>query len=199
MTITRNGTGSDRADESVSGRRRGILTGMTIHAENRTGTRLIPVLDIEASGFGRGSYPIEIGYVRGDSQAWCTLVVPAPGWTHWDSAAQAVHGIGRETLARHGRSVIQVAQALNEALAEATVYCDGWAHDYAWLAVLFDEAGLVPRFRLESVGRLLAEDQLARLDAARVRAMSSLGVQRHRASNDARALQLAIAEVQAGL
>jgi hypothetical protein len=29
--------------------------------------------------------------------------------------------------------------------------------------------------------------------------MSSLGVQRHRASNDARALQLAIAEVQAGL
>jgi hypothetical protein len=35
------------------------------------------VLDIEASGFGRHSYPIEIGYARDDGHAWCSLVRPA--------------------------------------------------------------------------------------------------------------------------
>jgi hypothetical protein len=158
-------------------------------------TALVPVLDIEASGFGRGSYPIEIGYVRGDGQAWCTLVVPAADWVHWDAAAEAVHGIRRDLLLAHGRTVAAVAQQLNDALAGLTVYCDGWAHDYAWLARLFDEAGLAPRFRLESVARLLAEHELAALDKARCLALATLGAARHRASNDARALQQAIAAV----
>ena len=43
-------------------------------------------------------------------------------------------------------------------LAGRTVYCDGWAHDYAWLGLLFEEAGLVPRFKLESVNRLLDDE-----------------------------------------
>jgi hypothetical protein len=158
-------------------------------------TRLAPVLDIEASGFGRGSYPIEIGYVRGDGQGWCTLVAPAPGWVHWDSAAEAVHGIARQTLLLHGRAVAQVAHSLNDALAGLTVYCDGWAHDYAWLARLFDEAELAPRFRLESVARLLSEAQMHALDGERRSALAALGAQRHRASNDARALQRAISAV----
>lgn len=157
---------------------------------------LATVLDIEASGFGRGSYPIEIGYVRADGQAWCTLVIPASGWDHWDAQAAGVHGITREALQRHGREVPVVAQALNEALGGLTVYCDGWAHDYAWLAKLFDEAELAPRFRLESVARLLAERELAALDAAREAAVQRLGALRHRASNDARALQQAIAAVR---
>lgn len=160
------------------------------------GTPLPPVLDIEASGFGRGSYPIEIGYVRGDGQAWCTLVVPAPAWRHWDAAAESVHGIRREMLLQHGRTVAAVARQLNDALGGLTVYCDGWAHDYAWLGRLFDEAGQTPRFHLESVARLLQDAELAGLDEARRQALASLGVQRHRASNDARALQLAIAAVR---
>jgi len=45
------------------------------------------VLDIEASGFGRDSYPVEIGYVLPDGQTWCTLIRPAPAWTHWDATA----------------------------------------------------------------------------------------------------------------
>jgi hypothetical protein len=154
-----------------------------------------PVLDIEASGFGRGSYPIEIGYVRGDGQAWCTLVAPAPSWQHWDLAAEALHGIHRETLLQHGRSVAAVARQLNAKLFGLTVYCDGWAHDYAWLGRLFDEAEQAPSFRLESVARLLDDAQLANLDSARRAALGRLGVQRHRASNDARALQQAIVAV----
>ena len=40
-----------------------------------------PILDVEASGFGPGSYPIEIGYVLGDGTAYCTLISPAISWT----------------------------------------------------------------------------------------------------------------------
>src|SRR3990167_8850773 len=35
-------------------------------------------LDIEASGFGRDGYPIEIGFVLSDGEAWRTLVRPSP-------------------------------------------------------------------------------------------------------------------------
>ncbi len=153
------------------------------------------VLDIEASGFGRASYPIEIGWVLPDGRARCTLVRPAPHWTHWDDAAERVHGIARDTLLKHGRAPADVAQDLNFDLQGRTVYCDGWAHDYAWLGALFEEAGLLPRFKLESVQCLLDESQRAQLKQACSRALLDLGVERHRASNDARVLQRAVAQL----
>lgn len=153
------------------------------------------VIDIEASGFGRHSYPIEVGYVLPDGRARCMLVRPAPGWLHWDDAAAQVHGISREALQAHGRPVQEVAARLNADLAGLTVYCDGWAHDYSWLAVLYEEAGLNPSFRLESVNRLLRDTQLGQLDEARRGALQDMGLTRHRASNDARALQTALSRV----
>ena len=155
------------------------------------------VLDIEASGFGRASYPIEVGWVLPDGRARCTLVLPAAHWTHWDADAERVHGIERATLLAHGRAVHEVAAWLNEELGGLTVYCDGWAHDYPWLATLFEEAGASPRFRLESASALLPEPRLAQLDAARRHALAELGLTRPRASNDARALQRALARVRA--
>jgi hypothetical protein len=155
------------------------------------------VLDIEASGFGRHSYPIEVGYVMPDGRAACMLVRPAPDWTHWDPAAEKVHGIVRSTLVAHGQAVREVALALNRDLAGRTVYCDGWAHDYPWLAALFDAAELRAGFRLESVSALLDEARLERLDAARHAALLDMGLTRHRASNDARALQRALTRVSA--
>jgi hypothetical protein len=152
-------------------------------------------MDIEASGFGRRSYPIEVGYVLPDGRAACMLVCPAAGWTHWDDGAEKVHGITRSTLATHGRTPLDVARLLNRDLAGLTVYCDGWAHDYAGLAALFEEAGLSPSFKLESVGALFDDAHLAQLDAARREAVAELGLTRHRASNDARALQRALGKV----
>jgi hypothetical protein len=162
-----------------------------------TATALPCVLDIEASGFGRRSYPIEVGYVLPDGRAACMLVRPAADWTHWDDSAERVHGITRALLTAHGRTPQDVAQALNHDLAGLVVYCDGWAHDYTWLAALFEEAGLQPSFRLESVGALLAEHGLAQLDQARRDAVAEMGLTRHRASNDARALQRALGRVAA--
>jgi DNA polymerase III epsilon subunit-like protein len=153
------------------------------------------VIDIEASGFGRHSYPIEVGYVLPDGRSRCMLVKPAEGWTHWDVDAAQVHGITQAILASRGRPVAEVARQLNEELAGRTVYCDGWAHDYSWLAALFEEAGLAPSFKLESVNRLLGDTELSQLDHARRDAIHSMGLTRHRASNDARALQLALTRV----
>jgi len=153
------------------------------------------VMDIEASGFGRNSYPIEVGYVLPDGRARCMLIRPAAHWTHWDTAAQTLHGITLATLQARGRPLIEVARTLNDDLEGRTVYCDGWAHDYAWLAALFEEAGMQPHFKLDSVGCLLDERRLARLDEARNAAMAELGLTRHRASNDARALQSALARL----
>lgn len=153
------------------------------------------VLDIEASGFGRRSYPIEIGYALPDGSARCMLICPGADWTHWDAGAERVHGITRDALLAHGHAPGAVAAALNADLRGQTVYCDGWAHDYSWLAVLFEAAGRIPAFKLESVLALVPDDRVASLDAHRRQAAAELGLQRHRASNDARALQRALARI----
>ena len=150
------------------------------------------VLDIEASGFGAGSYPIEVGYVMPDGRAACMLVQPTGDWTHWNEAAERVHGISRSVLLAHGHPPRDVALALNRDLAGLTVYCDGWAHDYPWLAALFEEADARPAFKLASVRELMDEPTLALLPELQRQALQELGMHRHRASNDARALQLAI-------
>ena len=153
-------------------------------------------LDIEASGFGRHGYPIEIGYVRDDGRSWCTLIRPHADWTHWDPTAERLHGITRDTLLLHGRTPVMVCRQLNEGLGGRTVYCDGWAHDYPWLARLYDAADMLPSFRLESVQRLLDDQARPRLDPALQRLRATLG--RHRASADARVLQQALVQSLGG-
>jgi hypothetical protein len=150
------------------------------------------VIDVEASGFGHQSYPIEVGWVLGDGRTGCLLVRPPAHWTHWDDSAEKVHGITRETLMQHGREPVDVALRLNAELGGRTVYCDAWGHDYPWLARLFDEADLSPAFKLEPAARLFGETLLGQLDEVHQAAFSELSVKRHRASNDARALQRAL-------
>ena len=155
------------------------------------------VIDIEASGFGRGSFPNEVGFILPDGQSYCSLVRPPAHWTHWDPRAEQVHGLTRAMLERHGRSPAEIAAVLNDRLRGATLYCDGWAHDYPWLALLFDEAGRTPAFKLRHLQELLGEDQARHWDAACAAARLGLALGRHRASSDARVLQQAIGHVRA--
>ncbi len=151
------------------------------------------VLDIEASGFGSGSYPIEIGFVLPDGTAYCTLIAPDESWTHWDDDAERMHGISRSLLHRHGRGALEVAQELNQRLAGRTVYCDNWAHDYAWLARLFESADISPSFRLRHLRELMSERAAEHFDDTREMVARNLQLRRHRASSDARVLQLSVA------
>jgi hypothetical protein len=156
------------------------------------------ILDIEASGFGRGSYPIEVGFVTPEGASFCTLIRPAAHWTHWDPSAERVHGLSRREIERNGRPPALVARILNRDLYGCAVYSDGWAHDSSWLSLLFDEAGVQPRFRLLHLRELLTEAQAERWNATRQRVLSQMHLSRHRASSDARALQLTLLAVRRG-
>jgi len=154
------------------------------------------ILDLEASGFGRGSYPIELGFVATDGSCFCSLICPDPDWQHWDESAEALHGISRELLQQHGRPPAWVARQANERLAGQTVYCDAWAHDYPWLARLFDVVDLVPSFRLADLRSLLSEAETACWQRVLDEVRAELQISRHRASSDARVLQLALLRVR---
>jgi len=156
------------------------------------------IVDIEASGFGCGSYPIEIGAVLPDGSAFCTLIRPEADWTHWDQhAATATHRIERDLLLRYGRCAAEVAQLLNDRLRGLTVLCDGWAHDYVWLNLLFDAAERVPLFRLDDLRSVLTPEQAAAWHDMRQRVLAESGLLRHRASSDARVLQTTLMRLQA--
>lgn len=149
------------------------------------------LLDIEASGFGRGSYPIEVGLARGDGSTCAFLIQPLSEWTHWDPKAELLHGISRGRLQREGHPVIEVARWLNDELSEAGIaYSDSWGYDNTWLSLLFHHAGMLPRFRLEALRRLLNEAQLSQWKNTKEALIRERGIQRHRAGEDARLLQL---------
>jgi hypothetical protein len=80
-------------------------------------------------------------------------------------------------------------------LSGRTVYCDNWAHDYAWLARLFESAEISPSFKLRHLRELMSENAAERFDDARAIVARNLQLRRHRASSDARVLQLSVAKV----
>ncbi len=151
--------------------------------------RIPAFIDVEASGFGAGSYPIEVGYVLGNGEAYCELVRPEPGWTHWDSTAEQMHHIQREHLHKRGRSVQDIADMLNQHLGGLDVYTDAWGHDAAWINRIFDSAQRLQGFRVRDLRELLTTELLSRWDTTKSQVIHQLGVQRHRASSDALILQ----------
>lgn len=149
------------------------------------------LLDIEASGFGRGSYPIEIGLARADGSTCAFLVQPLEEWTHWDPKAELLHGISRGRLQREGHPVRQVARWLNDELGEVGIaYSDSWGYDNTWLSLLFHHAGMLPAFRLEALRILLSESQQALWSRTKEALILERDIHRHRAGEDARLLQL---------
>lgn len=149
-------------------------------------------LDVEASGFGRGSYPIEIGLAWADGSTTAYLIRPASDWTHWDPEAEAVHGISREQLLGEGRSVVEVAALLNGQLAGNRVFSDAWSFDTSWVARLFDAAGFSQHFRIDTVRNLLDETTVQCWQQAREEVLAESGPQLHRAAVDARLLQRSV-------
>ena len=148
------------------------------------------IIDLEASGFGRGSYPIEVGFALEDRAVYSFLIKPAPGWEHWSEEAEQVHGITRELLLREGKSPREIALRMNELLYGKVLYSDAWSFDSSWLARLFDEAELVQRFRIETINKLLTPEQMELWhDTKEMLWQQQDGVNRHRAANDVKILQ----------
>jgi|TARA_A100001015_G_scaffold244591_3_gene280159 hypothetical protein len=150
---------------------------------------LPPIIDVEASGFGRGSFPIEIGFALEDREVHSYLIKPVSHWTHWSEEAEAIHGISRDKLEQEGLSIRDVALLLNEHLFNKTLYSDAWSFDSSWIGRLFEEAELVQRFRIETINKLLTMEEMERWADTKCTLWNELDVDRHRAANDVKVLQ----------
>jgi hypothetical protein len=148
------------------------------------------IIDIEASGFGAHSYPIEVGVIKQNGERFCSLIQPQADWTHWDKYAQSLHGISPELLAKKGRPVQAVSADLNQFLAGLTAYSDGWVVDQPWLIKLFFAARQKMQFAISPLEMLLNEGQMAVWHKTKDNLLAELNHQpRHRASHDAALIQ----------
>lgn len=147
------------------------------------------IIDVEASGFGPLSYPIEIGLVLTDGTRYATLVRPARDWTHWDSEAEKIHSIPRDLLENKGKPIQTVAAELNELLSDGTVYSDGWVVDKPWVDRLFYQSGITRLFSISPLETILSESQMDIWHQTKDRVIRELNLKRHRASTDALIIQ----------
>ena len=160
-------------------------------------------IDVEASGLGTRGYPIEVGLITSEGSMYCSLISPPEDWsrldaTAWDAKAEQVHGITRDILQAHGKPLVEVARELNRIAAGKTLFSDAWGNDYPWLARLFDAADLPMRFSVESSRKLLDDAEAGRWQNAKQKVIEELQLRRHRASSDAKILQLTLLRVKAG-
>jgi DNA polymerase III epsilon subunit-like protein len=158
-------------------------------AEEDNRIMLPAIIDIEASGFGRNSYPIEVGIVLPDQKSFCNIIRPADEWTYWDDSAEAVHGITRELLLKKGKPPHEVADKLNQLLQGTKIYTDAWSHDISWIGKLYDLTDIPQLFSLDSLRSLMTEQQAALWHPTKEQVISELHLVRHRASTDALILQ----------
>lgn len=151
---------------------------------------MINILDIEASGFGSNSYPIEVGVVLGSGEQYCSIIRPVSEWQHWDESAEKVHRISRDMLLQYGSPITQVALELNELIGNTTVYSDCWVVDQPWLTLLFSVAGVEQLFHLSDLQNILKEPQMTIWHDVKHQVEKELLLDRHRASSDAKIIQL---------
>ncbi len=165
-------------------------------AERLIETRALPAvrklafLDIEASGLGSKSWPVEVGWAFEEGAATSMLVRPDRTWSDdaWDEGAERLHHIDRARLNAEGLDARAVCAALNDALVDAEVYSDAPDWDGFWLFRLFSVGGTRQAFALRDFGRLMRPLVAGRESGLFARA-ERLAPRRHRAADDARHLQ----------
>ncbi len=147
------------------------------------------IIDLEASGFGGLSYPIEVGTAAQNNSKYCSLILPAEDWTHWDEGAEKVHRIARDILETYGKPLRSVAEDLNNLYAGKTLYSDGWVVDKPWLVKLFHAARLNMAFSVSPLEMILSEPQMKKWHETKNELLKETKQQRHRASFDAWIIQ----------
>ncbi len=145
----------------------------------------IAFLDLEASGLGPASWPVEVGWCFLSGRPQTMLIKTADGWpdTAWDPAAEKLHGLSRAKLARAGRPPRIICETMNDALADAVVYSDAPDWDGFWLYRLFEAAKIRRRFDLLNFAELFERVSPARFNEAKAVAQAKTP-HRHRARPD---------------
>ena len=144
------------------------------------------ILDIEASGLKRESYPIEIAWQhRYDETLYDSFLIrPIPEWHYWDYyAEEKIHKISRQTLHEQGISIQDACLRLNAALKGECVYTDCPTYDRMWLIRLFKDAQIEKEFRIDDVRMLVTPKQEKKLEHR----LEKIPV-KHRALSDVRGI-----------
>lgn len=147
------------------------------------------IIDIEASGFGSQSYPIEVGVIDESGERFCKLIKPFDDWTHWDKSAEELHGISKEVLTDIGISGTEICLELNALFKNKTLYSDAWSVDSVWLNRLFDRSAVTKNFSISSIEIIMSEHQINKWDETKKFLIKQQSIERHRASNDACIIQ----------
>ncbi|MFK4132110.1 hypothetical protein ACI2KR_07405 [Pseudomonas luteola] len=124
---------------------------------------MLITLDIESSGLGDESYPIQFGVTYLDKAQGKLVTIkedikPAEGWDYWDSEAEEfIHFISRERL-EGGKSCRDACLILNKHLGDNEVIVDSVADDEFWLNKLFEEAGIQRTFYITNIEKYLLRE-----------------------------------------
>lgn len=144
------------------------------------------VIDFEASGLSKQSYPIEVGLTNGSTE-YQSLIKPMQHWLYWSYASGAVHKIKRAELLTDGTEALKVAQRLNELATNQIVYCHSVQWDGFWCNALFSDNGIKCAFEIRDIQELIADSD-STLEAflnAQTILQSSQKFTAHRALDDA--------------
>ncbi len=156
------------------------------------GHRLPAFIDFEASGLGFQSWPIEVGWALPDGAAQSALIRPVDHWpdSGWDPAAEALHGISRQSLEQDDFAlpVEVVCKRLTAALSAYEVFSDAPDWDGFWLGRLYAAIDEKPPFKLLDFSLLMPPLDADPREELFVRA-DALAPRQHRAGADALHLQ----------
>jgi len=123
------------------------------------------IIDLEASGLGPGSWPIEVGLAwveAGEVRSWSSLIRPEPDWDEeaWDPMAEDIHGISRSEL-KIAPTAWSVAAELLRRVAGRPVFSDAPEFDSRWVRRLLDAQPVDAGVRLldvdQAVGAVCGE------------------------------------------
>ncbi|MEL6790036.1 MAG: hypothetical protein AAGL18_10095 [Pseudomonadota bacterium] len=156
---------------------------MTGNAPSAAGP--VAYIDLEASGLGDQSWPIEVGWAVGFAAPVARLIRPHPDWplAAWDPKAATLHGIDQETLNTEGEDPVTVCKQLNNALAGHKVYSDAPDWDGYWLYRLHSAARMKQTFSVFHFGDLMPNISLAeKMDL--VAKANAIAPHVHRAADD---------------
>lgn len=115
------------------------------------------VLDVEASGLGHSSYPVEVAYASSSGREESYFIKPTSYWLEhgeWDENAERLHGLSHQQLLQQGDNIVSVALQLNKYLCGKLVMCHDLTFDGFWLTQLFKAANTSVTFHLIDLSEL---------------------------------------------
>lgn len=142
-------------------------------------------IDLESSGLGNESYPIEIGFTFKE-HTFSFLIKPDSSWTYWDSLAEELyHGISREDLNKNGLDIKEICLLVNSYLSGLVLYSDGFNFDRFWVEKLFSTAKVEMMFKIRDIRELTAKYGVSDYKFFEYKEIISDNTKLHRAGYDA--------------